>query len=152
MLDTQRARLVTITGPGGAGKSRLALEVAARAAVDRPVHLVGLAPIGDAELVPSAIARAVGVRESGAQPMLDGIADRLEGSGALLYLDNLEHLPGASIHVAALLDRAPDLQILATSRTPLRLTDRAGAPTRSRFPWTTPRRSSSSSRLHAAWC
>ena len=122
MLDTQRARLVTITGPGGAGKSRLALEVAARAAVDRPVHLVGLAPIGDAELVPSAIGRAVGVRESGAQPMLDGIADRLEGSGALLYLDNLEHLPGASIHVAALLDRAPDLQILATSRTPLRLT------------------------------
>ena len=58
-------RLVTITGPGGAGKSRLALEVAARAALDRPVHLVGLAPVIDAELVPSAIARAIGARESG---------------------------------------------------------------------------------------
>jgi predicted ATPase/class 3 adenylate cyclase len=116
------ARLVTITGPGGAGKSRLALEVAARAALDRPVHLVGLAPVSDAELMPGAVARALGVRESGAQPVVHALADRLEGSGALLYLDNLEHLPGAAAHVAALLDRAPDLQVLVTSRTALRLT------------------------------
>lgn len=116
------ARVVTITGPGGAGKSRLALEVAGRAALDRPVHLVGLAPVPEAALVPSAIARALGVRESANQPLEDAIADRLEGSGALLYLDNLEHLPGTSAHVAALLDRAPDLQILATSRIALRLT------------------------------
>ncbi len=116
------ARLVTITGPGGAGKSRLALEVAARAALDRPVHLVGLAPISVAELVPSAIGRALGVRESASQPLIDAVADRLEGTGALLYLDNLEHLPGAAAHVAALLDRAPDLQVLATSRTALNLT------------------------------
>ena len=52
---------------------------------------------------------------------MDAIGDRLEGTGALLYLDNLEHLPGASVHVAALLDRAPDLQVLTTSRSPLRL-------------------------------
>ena len=58
-------RLVTITGPGGAGKSRLALEVAARAALDRPVHLVGLAPVIGRRARPSAIARAIGVRESG---------------------------------------------------------------------------------------
>lgn len=121
LLGEQRARLVTITGPGGAGKSRLALEVAAGEALERPVHLVGLAPITDAELVPSAIARSLGVRESGEQALVDAIGDRLEGTGALLYLDNLEHLPGASVHVAALLDRAPDLQVLTTSRSPLRL-------------------------------
>ena len=121
LLGDQSTRLVTITGPGGAGKSRLALEVAAGAALERPVHLVGLAPIGDAELIPSAIARALGVRESGAQTPTDAIGERLEGTGALLFLDNLEHLPGASVPVAALLDRAPDLQILTTSRAPLRL-------------------------------
>lgn len=122
LVEVTGSRLVTITGPGGAGKSRLALEVAARAAVERPVHLVGLAPITDADLVPSAIARALGVRESGSRPVVDALGDRLEGTGALLYLDNLEHLSAAATHVAALLDRAPDLQILATSRTPLRLT------------------------------
>lgn len=120
-LLEQGARLVTITGPGGAGKSRLALEVAAGAALQRPVHLVGLAPITDADLVPSAIGRALGVRESGEQQIPDAIGDRLEGTGALLFLDNLEHLPGAAVHVAALLDRAPDLQVLTTSRAPLRL-------------------------------
>jgi len=121
LLDERRARVVTITGPGGAGKSRLALEVAGRAALDRPVHLVGLAPITDAELVPSAIARALGVREAGGRDVLDAIGNRLEGTGALLYLDNMEHLAAASVHVASLLDRAPDLQMLTTSRTPLRL-------------------------------
>jgi predicted ATPase/class 3 adenylate cyclase len=114
-------RLVTITGPGGAGKSRLALEVAARAAVDRPVHLVGLAPVIDAELVPSAIARAIGARESGGRIVLESVADSLNGAGALLFLDNLEHLPTATAPVAELLNLVPDLQILATSRAPLRL-------------------------------
>jgi predicted ATPase/class 3 adenylate cyclase len=119
-LLSDGARLVTITGPGGAGKSRLALEVAAGAAAERPVHLVGLAPIAESDLVPSAIARAIGVRESG-EPLLAAIADRLNGTEALLYLDNLEHLAPSAVHVAELLDRAPDLQILATSRMPLNL-------------------------------
>jgi predicted ATPase len=120
-LLAEGMRLVTVVGPGGAGKSRLALEVAARAAIDRPVHLVGLAPVMDAELVPSAIARAVGARESGTRSVLESVADTLNGSGALLYLDNLEHLPTATSHIAALIDLVPDLQILATSRTPQRL-------------------------------
>ena len=121
LLGQSNVRLVTITGPGGAGKSRLALEVAAAAALDRPVHLVGLAPVTDPELVPDAIARAIGVRESGGRQLLERIADTLNGTGALLFLDNLEHLAPAAVHVAALLDRAPDLDVLATSRAPLRL-------------------------------
>lgn len=121
LLDVPETRLVTITGPGGAGKSRLALEVAARAALDRPVHLVGLAPVSDPDLVPSAIARAIGARESSGRSALETVADSLDGTGALLYLDNLEHLGPAAVHVAALLDRAADLQVLATSRAPLRL-------------------------------
>jgi predicted ATPase/class 3 adenylate cyclase len=120
LLSTD-ARLVTITGPGGAGKSRLALELAAGAATERPVHLVGLAPVPESELVPGAIGRALGVREPAEGTLIEAIASRLNGTGALLYLDNLEHLAAAVVHVAELLDRAPDLQILATSRMPLRL-------------------------------
>ena len=112
---------MTITGTGGAGKSRLALEVAAAAAVDRTVHLVGLASISDSELVPAAIARAIGVRESPGQSLLEGIAAELAGTGTLLVLDNLEHLTAAAHDVVALLDRAHDLVVLATSRSPLRL-------------------------------
>ena len=120
LLSTD-ARLVTITGPGGAGKSRLALELAAGAATERPVHLVGLAPVAESELVPGAIGRALGVREPAEGTLIEVIASRLNGTGALLYLDNLEHLEAAAVHVAELLDGAPDLQILATSRMPLRL-------------------------------
>ena len=122
LLDRGDARLITITGPGGAGKSRLVLEIAAGAATQRPVHLVGLASIGDPDLVPAAIARAVGARESADTPLVDTVAETLAGSGALLVLDNLEHLVAAAPTVARILDIAPDVDILATSRTPLRLT------------------------------
>ena len=114
-------RLVTITGPGGAGKSRLALETASRAALERPVHLVGLASISDAALVPAAIASVVGVRDAPGASLTDLLAEALEGTRPLLFLDNLEQLPGATADIAALLDRVSDLDILATSRSPLRI-------------------------------
>jgi predicted ATPase/DNA-binding SARP family transcriptional activator len=114
-------RLVTITGPGGAGKSRLALEVAGAAAVVRPVHLVGLAPISDPDLVPAAIARTLGVRETAGRSLVESIAETLAHTDALLFLDNLEHLTPAARHVSELLQRAPGVDILTTSRAPLRL-------------------------------
>ena len=77
--------------------------------------------MSDGDLVPSAIARAIGARESSGRDVIVAVADRLDGTGALLFLDNLEHLPSAAMHIAGLIDRAPDLQVLATSRAPLRL-------------------------------
>jgi non-specific serine/threonine protein kinase len=98
--------------------------------VERPVHLVGLAPVSDPELVPAAIARVFGIRESPERPLVQSIADEVAGSGALLVLDNLEHLLPAARDVAALLDRAPDLDVLVTSRAPLRLSGEHVVPLR----------------------
>jgi predicted ATPase/class 3 adenylate cyclase len=116
-------RVVTLTGPGGTGKSRLALEHAWEA-VERftdGVVLVRLATVSDPELVPSAIAAALGIREPGSRPLLDAVGDHLAERELLLVVDNVEHVIEAAPLLALLFERAPKLRILATSRLPLRL-------------------------------
>jgi predicted ATPase/class 3 adenylate cyclase len=104
------ARLVTLTGPGGSGKTRLALQAAAELVEEYRDGLwwVGLAALRDPELVEPTIAQVLGAR--------DELAAHLRSRRALLLLDNLEQLLGASSQIAKLLADAPDVTILATSR------------------------------------
>ena len=114
------ARLVTLIGPGGCGKTRLALEFAARRrAVSPDLHFVDLTPITDAALVPVSIATILGVREVAGEALRDTLARRIGDREVVLVLDNLEQLPGAGSVIAELLATAPGLRVLATSRAPL---------------------------------
>jgi predicted ATPase/class 3 adenylate cyclase len=114
-------RLVTLTGTGGVGKTRLAL--AAAASLDRAfehgVFFIALAAVGDAEVMWKTIAEGLDV--VGDRPAADAVADYLSRRRALLVLDNLEQLHGVGEVVAALLAAAPGLVVLATSRRPLHL-------------------------------
>ena len=116
-------RLVTLSGVGGVGKTRLALEVARQVpvAVADGVHFVPLAPLRDPELVMPAIAQALGIRDSGDRPVLESLRAALRERRLLLVLDNCEHLPAAAPAVAELLAACPGLTVLATSRAPLHL-------------------------------
>jgi predicted ATPase/class 3 adenylate cyclase len=116
-------RLLTLTGPGGTGKTRLALQAAAEALDDFPdgVWLVALAAISDPGLVPGAIARTLGVREVLGEPLSETLGRHLESKRLLLVLDNFEQVVAAAPVVAGLLDAAPGLRALVTSRAALRL-------------------------------
>jgi predicted ATPase/class 3 adenylate cyclase len=117
------ARLVTLTGPGGTGKTRLGLQVAAELldAFEHGVFLVELAPISDPALVPSTVAQSLGVPDVGNRLIVDALKEYLRRRSVLLLLDNFEQiLPAASV-VADLLASCPDLAVLSTSREPLRL-------------------------------
>ena len=114
-----RARLVTLVGVGGVGKTRLALEAARRAATDMvdEVVVVDLVPVSDPDLVQAHIATALGVRELAGTALGVALRDALRGGEVLLVLDNCEHVREASARVARdLLQATPDLRILATSR------------------------------------
>ena len=116
------ARLLTLTGWGGAGKTRLALHVAADVleGFKDGVWLVELAPLSDPDLVAHAVASAVKVREQPGRPILATLCDFLKDKYLLLVLDNCEHLLVACARLAdALLRACPNLRILATSREPL---------------------------------
>ncbi|WP_307835272.1 ATP-binding protein [Streptomyces adelaidensis] len=111
-------RLLTLTGVGGVGKTRLALEVAASVAdfVDG-VWLVELAPVRDPSLAANAVATALGLPDLGTRPVIDQLAAFLAHRGPLIVLDNCEHLIDACAELAhALLSASPGLRILATSR------------------------------------
>ena len=116
-------RLLTLTGPGGTGKTRLAIQAAENLAPRFDgVTFVNLAPIADAALVASAVARWLGVRESGDLPLVEAIAEHLRGRGrTLLFLDNFEQVADAAPLVQELLDACPDLTVLVTSRQALRV-------------------------------
>jgi predicted ATPase len=112
-------RLLTLTGAGGCGKTRLALEVARDLAEAYPegAWLVDLAPLSEAELVPQAVAQALGVREQPARPLVETLKDALRSRKLLLVVDNCEHLVESVVGlVDALLDSCPGLRVLATSR------------------------------------
>jgi non-specific serine/threonine protein kinase len=111
-------RLVTLTGPGGVGKTRLALAMAGELGSEFAdgAAFVPLAQIRDPALVVSAIARALGVRESGDGPLLLRLTAALADRDALLILDNLEQVLAAATDVAAMLAACPRLKIVVTSR------------------------------------
>src|SRR5207253_9915709 len=119
----EKARLVTLTGPGGTGKTRLSLRIAeeSAAAFGDGTFFVPLAPISDPELVPSTIAQTLGVPVSGSELPLSRVLDHIKGKRMLLVLDNFGQILPAAPVVGQLLGASPALKVIASSRAPLRI-------------------------------
>jgi predicted ATPase/DNA-binding CsgD family transcriptional regulator len=118
----RRSRLVTLTGAAGSGKTRLALEVAARAGLLKPDGpcLIELASLSEGDLLPHAFASALEIRQVQARPVIDTLLEKLAAFEGLIIVDNCEHLVEACAElVDRLLRRCPGVTILATSREPL---------------------------------
>jgi predicted ATPase/class 3 adenylate cyclase/DNA-binding CsgD family transcriptional regulator/Tfp pilus assembly protein PilF len=121
LLLRTEGRLLTLSGPGGSGKTRLALQAAGELLAEFPdgVWFVELASISDASLVLSAIAQTLGVQETGGRPLEAALHDFVRDKRLLLVLDNFEHVLAAASVVADLLVAGPHLELLVTSRAPL---------------------------------
>jgi len=123
LLSRPQVRLVTLTGTAGSGKTRLALRAAANllAEFTDGVYFVSLAAVTDPQVVPSAIATALALREREGHGPMDAVLDYLSGRNLLLVLDNFEHLPDAAELLPELLEQCPRLRLLVTSRAVLHL-------------------------------
>ena len=122
--------LLTLTGPGGSGKTRLSIELAAGAAGDYPdgVYFVRLAPVRDPGLVPSSIAQGIGLQDPRDRPLVEHLVSYLRDRKLLIVLDNFEHLLPAASVVAELLSGAGGLRIVVSSRAPLRVSGEQECP------------------------
>jgi predicted ATPase/DNA-binding SARP family transcriptional activator len=120
LLD-DKIRLLTLTGPGGSGKTRLGLHVATLVAdaFEDGVHFVDLVPITEPQLVLNAIAQALDIRESSVRTAVEALRDHIGQREMLLLLDNFEQVWGAGQDIAALLETCPNLRIMTTSRAAL---------------------------------
>jgi len=123
LVRSRRTRLVTLTGPGGVGKTRLALALAAELAADfdGAATVAELAPVRDPMLVVPTIGRSLGLTQLGQADPLEAVVRLVSDHGQLVVLDNVEHLLSAAPEVASLLARCPGLMLIATSRAPLRI-------------------------------